>query len=250
MHCTERARGRQILIRAASWQHWVLLCHGELVTVSSRWQTKCKKLQAAIQIDLSEILFCSSSGACALFYQGALHRAKHSSSWCDTLLYLFRSELHPQQQEQLHFSSRAFTASPPRLRAEGLTFCPGYKIRHGMKSSCKYPRVRRTRLQLQHLSKERTCNADVNEPDQGPSSQGRGKFCPPCMLEYVATPNTSLLLPPAFHQLPSQKHCLTFPEAVFLATPSARAQVWVPIPLLLKIPSPRRRILLIKSREL
>lgn len=115
-------------------------------------------------------------------------------------IYSGRSSIPSSRSSSISLAGHS-QPHPHWLRAEGLTFCPGYKIRHGMKSSRKYPRVRRTRLQLQHSSTERTCNADVNEPDQGPSSQGRGKFCPPCMLEYVATPNPSLLLPPAFHQL-------------------------------------------------
>lgn len=49
-----------------------------------------------------------------------------------------------------------------------LTFCPGYKIRHGIKCSSKYPRVRETRLQTQHSSKERTCNADAMKPATWP----------------------------------------------------------------------------------
>lgn len=122
-----------------------------------------------------------------------------------------------------------------------------------MKCSHKYPGVRGTGLQSQHSCKEKTCSANVNEPSyltRALPSQGRGKFCPPCTLEDVNTPNPSLLFPSVSHQLPPQKHCLTFPEAVFLVIPSASAQVWVPVPLLLKIPSQTRTILLIKSVEL
>lgn len=111
MPCTEKAWGRQILIRDDFWQCWVLLCHGGLVTLFSRWQLKCKRLWAATQIDLSEILLHSSLGACALFFQRASHRSKHQSSWGRAFLYQFRLELHPQQWEQLFFSTRAFTAS-------------------------------------------------------------------------------------------------------------------------------------------
>lgn len=52
-------------------------------------------------------------------------------------------------------------------QSSGLTteaFCPGYKFRHGIKCSSKHPRVRETRLQTQHSSKERTCNADAMNP--------------------------------------------------------------------------------------
>lgn len=76
MPCTEKAWGWQILIRDAFWQCWVLLCHGGLVTLFSRWQPKCKRLWAAIQIDLSEILLCSSLGASALLPE--------STSWSQT----------------------------------------------------------------------------------------------------------------------------------------------------------------------
>lgn len=54
------------------------------------------------------------------------------------------------------------------LTTRGLTFCPGYRIRHGMKCSSKHPRDKETRLQTQHSSKERTCNADATNPATWP----------------------------------------------------------------------------------
>lgn len=56
------------------------------------------------------------------------------------------------------------------LTSGGLTFCPGYKNRHGIKHSCKYLGVRESRLQTQHSSKERTCNTDVMKPATWPGS--------------------------------------------------------------------------------
>ena len=178
------------------------------------------------------------------------HRSELKTAALGVLFHIYSGQSIPISGSSSISLAGHSQPQPPWLRVGRLTFCPCYKIRRGMKCSRKYPRVGGTRLQSQHSSKERTFNADVNEPDQGPSSQGRGTFCRPCTLEHVAAPNPSRLFPPASHELPPQKHHLTFPEAVFLATPSASAQVWVPIPLLLKIPSQRRRILLIKSREL
>lgn len=134
----------------------------------------------------------------------------------------------PLWREQLRFSGRVLATGGPQL-TEAVTFCPGYKIRHVKKCSHKCPGVRGSRLQPQCSFKGSTCDAGVNEPcyvtrTLPPRQPGTGTFCPPYVLEHVATPNPSCLPPPDSHQLPPQKLCLASPGAAFLASPSAAAQ--------------------------
>lgn len=168
MPCTEKAWGRQILIRDDFWQCWVLSCHGGLVTLFSRWQPKCKRLWAAIQI--ISLKSCSVAHWELVLSSPREHCMEPNTTAPGAMLFCINSGWSsiPSSGNSSFSLSRHSQPQSSGLTTRGLTFCPGYKIRHGIKHSCKYPRVRETRLQTQHSSKEKTCNADVMNPATWP----------------------------------------------------------------------------------